>query len=92
MQQSNVENGQNRPPTPPADVFKKPASPRPSYVVERISLHTIQPVKRPSSEDVNHDTVKEPTTVYEDISPVKNEKTIIPQDLVEYLYTPVFQD
>ena len=37
------------------------------------------------------DTVKKPTVVYEDISPVKNENKI-PQDLVEYLYTPVFQD
>jgi len=55
-------------------------------------LQVIQPTKRPSSEDVNHDTVKKPTVVYENISPVKNENTIIPQDLVEYLYTPVFQD
>jgi hypothetical protein len=37
------------------------------------------------------DTVKKLTVVYEDISPVKNENNI-PQDLVEYLYTPVFQD
>ena len=29
--------------------------------------------------------------MYKDISPVNNKNTI-PQDLVEYLYTPLFQD
>ena len=61
---------QTCPPTPPADVFKKPASPRPSYAVERIPLHVIQPTKRPCRE-VNHDIVKKPTVMYKDISPVK---------------------